>query len=49
MLLVPGNREGLDRHKYLLNVENDIVDLKTRKLQQHDWELGLSQIINIAS
>ncbi|PGA94652.1 phage NrS-1 polymerase family protein, partial [Bacillus toyonensis] len=32
MPLVPGDREDFDRHKYLLNVENGIVDLKTGKL-----------------
>ncbi|MGH0943820.1 phage/plasmid primase, P4 family [Bacillus mycoides] len=48
MPLVPGEREDFDRHKYLFNVENGIVDLKTGKLQQHDRELGLTKITNIA-
>lgn len=47
MPLVPGERGDFDRHKYLLNVENGIVDLKTGKLQQHDRELGLTKITNI--
>ncbi|MGH1142119.1 phage/plasmid primase, P4 family [Bacillus pseudomycoides] len=48
MPLVPGEREDFDKHKYLFNVENGIVDLKTGKLQQHDRELGLTKITNIA-
>lgn len=48
MPLVPGEREDFDRHKYLFNVENGIVDLKTGKLQQHDRELGLTKITNVA-
>lgn len=48
MPLVPGERTDFDKHKYLLNVENGIVDLKTGKLLQHDRELGLTKITNIA-
>lgn len=48
MPLVPGEREDFDRHKYLFNVENGIVDLKTGKLQQHDRELGLTKITNVS-
>ncbi|MGH0876716.1 phage/plasmid primase, P4 family [Bacillus cereus] len=48
MPLVPGERGDFDTHKYLLNVENGIVDLKTGKLHQHDRELGLTKITNIA-
>ncbi|MDZ4519065.1 phage/plasmid primase, P4 family [Bacillus cereus] len=48
MPLVPGERQEFDTHKYLLNVENGIVDLKTGKLLQHDRELGLTKITNIA-
>ena len=48
MPLVPGERAEFDKHKYLLNVENGIVDLKTGKLQQHARELGLTKITNIA-
>ncbi|MEK4745859.1 phage/plasmid primase, P4 family [Bacillus sp. FSL R9-9481] len=47
MPLVPGERAEFDKHKYLLNVENGIVDLKTGKLQQHARELGLTKITNI--
>lgn len=48
MPLVPGERTDFDRHKFLFNVENGIVDLKTGKLLQHDRELGLTKITNIA-
>jgi putative DNA primase/helicase len=48
MPLVPGEREDFDHHKYLFNVENGIIDLKTGKLQQHDRELGLTKIANVA-
>jgi len=48
MPLVPGERQEFDTHKYLLNVENGVVDLKTGKLLQHDRELGLTKITNIA-
>ncbi|MGG0360364.1 phage/plasmid primase, P4 family [Bacillus tropicus] len=47
MPLVPGERGDFDRHKFLFNVENGVVDLKTGKLQQHDRELGLTKITNI--
>ncbi|MGH0601498.1 phage/plasmid primase, P4 family [Bacillus mycoides] len=47
MPLVPGEQQEFDKHKYLLNVENGIVDLKTGKLQQHDRELRLTKITNI--
>lgn len=47
MPLVPGERQEFDKHKYLLNVENGIVDLKTGKLQPHNRELGLTKITNI--
>ncbi|MCM3030354.1 phage/plasmid primase, P4 family [Niallia sp. MER 6] len=47
MPLVPAEREDFDRHKYLFNVENGIVDLKTGKLQPHDRELGLTKITNV--
>lgn len=48
MPLVPGEREDFDRHKYMFNVENGIVDLKTGKLQPHDRELSITKITNIA-
>lgn len=47
MPLVPGDRTEFDTHKYLFNVENGVVDLKTGKLQQHDRELRLTKITNI--
>jgi len=47
MSLVPGDREEFDKHKYLFNVANGIVDLKTGKLHPHDRELGLTKITNI--
>ncbi|PGK02561.1 DNA primase [Bacillus anthracis] len=47
MPLVPGERGDFDRHKFLFNVENGVVDLKTGKLQQHDRELSLTKITNI--
>ncbi|EOW9529866.1 phage/plasmid primase, P4 family [Bacillus cytotoxicus] len=47
MPLVPAEREDFDRHKYLFNVENGIVDLKTGKLQPHDRNLHLTKITNI--
>ncbi|WP_324730252.1 phage/plasmid primase, P4 family [Lysinibacillus fusiformis] len=46
-VLVPGDRSDFDRHKYLLNIENGVVDLKTGKLQPHDRELSLTKIANI--
>ncbi|MFP7447172.1 phage/plasmid primase, P4 family, partial [Bacillus infantis] len=48
MPLVPGEREDFDRHKYLFNVENGIVDLQTGKLLPHDRELGITKITNVA-
>jgi putative DNA primase/helicase len=48
MPLLPGEREEFDQYKYLLNVENGIVDLKTGKLQSHDRELGLTKITNVS-
>ncbi|MDX5858466.1 phage/plasmid primase, P4 family [Bacillus cereus group sp. BfR-BA-01363] len=47
MPLVPGERGDFDKHKFLFNVENGVVDLKTGKLLQHDRELGLTKITNI--
>lgn len=46
MPLVPGERQEFDKHKFLFNVENGVVDLKTGKLLQHDRELGLTKITN---
>lgn len=47
MPLVPGEREEFDKYKYLLNVQNGIVDLKTGKLQLHDRNLNLTKISNV--
>ncbi|MFM9535725.1 phage/plasmid primase, P4 family [Lysinibacillus sp. IITD104] len=47
-VLVPGDRSDFDQHKYLLNVANGVVDLKTGKLQPHDRELKLTKITNIS-
>ena len=47
MPLVPGEREEFDRNKYLFNVSNGIVDLKTGKLQLHDRELGITKMANV--
>ncbi|MCM3567878.1 phage/plasmid primase, P4 family [Neobacillus mesonae] len=47
MPLVPGSRDDFDRHKYLFNVENGIIDLKTGKLKAHDRELNLTKLANV--
>ncbi len=47
MPLVPAEREEFDRHKFLLNVENGIINLKDAKLQQHDRDFKLSKITNV--
>lgn len=47
MPLVPAEREEFDRHKYLFNVDNGIINLRDGKLQQHDRELRLSKISNV--
>ncbi|MGF9978701.1 phage/plasmid primase, P4 family [Viridibacillus arvi] len=48
MPLVPAEREEFDRHKFLFNVENGTINLKDGKLQQHDRELKLTKISNVA-
>ncbi|MEK5215286.1 phage/plasmid primase, P4 family [Psychrobacillus sp. FSL H8-0487] len=48
MPLVPGEREEFDMHKYLFNIENGIIDLKTGKLQQHDRDLRLTKISSVS-
>lgn len=45
--LVPASRDEFDRHKYLFNVENGIVDLRTGELLQHDRELKITKYANI--
>lgn len=47
MPLVPAEREEFDRHKYLFNVENGIINLETGTLQPHDRELKITQIANV--
>lgn len=47
MPLVPAEREEFDTHKYLFNVSNGIVDLKTGKLQQHNRNLKITKIANV--
>lgn len=47
MPLVPGEREEFDKYKYLFNVSNGIVNLKTGKLQAHDRNLNLTKITNV--
>ena len=47
MPLVPGERDEFDRHKYLFNLENGILNLETGKLQPHDRELNLTKITNV--
>ncbi|WP_432352680.1 phage/plasmid primase, P4 family [Sporosarcina sp. A2] len=47
MPLVPGERTDFDLHKYLFNVDNGILDLRTGKLQPHDRELNLTKITNV--
>lgn len=47
MPLVPADRGDFDHHKYLLNVENGIVNLKTGELLQHDRDLNLTKLANV--
>lgn len=47
MPLVPGERDTFDRHSFLLNVENGVVDLRTGQLCPHDRNLYLSKITNV--
>lgn len=47
MPLVPAEREEFDSNKYLFNVANGIVDLKTGKLQPHDRNLKITKIANV--
>ncbi|GAB0170523.1 phage/plasmid primase, P4 family [Lysinibacillus sp. CTST325] len=47
MPLVPAEREEFDRHKFLFNCSNGILNLRTGKLQQHDRELRLSKLANV--
>lgn len=47
MPLVPGSRDDFDKHKYLFNVENGTIDLKTGRLKTHDRELNLTKLANV--
>lgn len=47
MSLVPASRQEFDKHKYLLNVDNGIIDLKTGNMQPHDRELRLTKFANV--
>lgn len=47
MPLVPGEREEFDKHDYLFNVQNGVVDLKTGELMPHDRNLHLTKIANV--
>lgn len=47
MPLVPAERDDFDNHKYLLNVENGIIDLKKGVLKPHDRDLNLTKIVNV--
>lgn len=47
MPLVPGERDDFDRHKFLFNVENGILDLKQGKIMPHDRNLNLTKITNV--
>ncbi|MED3392790.1 phage/plasmid primase, P4 family, partial [Bacillus thuringiensis] len=47
MPLVPAQRETFDRHPFLFNVENGVVDLRTGQICPHNRNLYLSKITNI--
>lgn len=47
MPLVPAEREEFDNNKYLFNVLNGTVNLKTGKLQPHDRNLKITKIANV--
>jgi len=47
MPLVPGEREEFDKHDYLFNVQNGVVNLKTGELMPHDRNLHLTKIANV--
>lgn len=46
-VLVPCDRADFDRHKYLLNVDNGVIDLTSGELQPHNRELMLTKIANV--
>ncbi|MEK3975530.1 phage/plasmid primase, P4 family [Psychrobacillus sp. FSL K6-1267] len=45
--LVPAEREEFDKHKFLFNVSNGIIDLKTGELLQHDRNYMITKISNV--
>ncbi|MBD7942504.1 DNA primase [Psychrobacillus sp. Sa2BUA9] len=47
MPLVPAEREEFDRHKFLFNCANGVLNLKDGKLQPHDRDLRLSKLSNV--
>lgn len=46
-MLVSAKRNQFDNHKYLLNVSNGTIDLKTGKITPHNRENYISQITNV--
>lgn len=47
MPLVAAERSEFDQHKYLFNVENGVIDLKTGKLLPHNRDLKITKISNV--
>ncbi len=47
MPLVPAEREEFDRHKFLFNCANGVLNLKDGKLKPHDRDLRLSKLSNV--
>lgn len=45
--LVPAQRADFDKHKYLLNVKNGVIDLKTGELSLHDRDFMLTKMANV--
>lgn len=45
--LVPAEREEFDNHKFLFNVSNGVIDLKTGELLQHDRNYMITKISNV--
>lgn len=48
MPLVPGSRIEFDKDKYLFNIENGVINLKTGELIPHDRNLGITKISNVS-
>lgn len=47
MPLVPGNRLEFDNDKFLFNVRNGIIDLRTKDFLPHDRKYGITKISNV--